>query len=204
MNRLSHLVLPHLALLPLLALSLALAGCDSDEDDRTAEERLRGAWQATAVSVTVENPVPVPGVPTFALPIFAAGDEGAISLSFETGNAFAFTVEGPLEASATGVGTFPLLSDGEGLTNAGRYEVVGEEGPIVFTVNQTDGQPVPATNLEVAFDFRGDDAFVFTLDNSEEGRAALAFLLGDAFPQEVFDAIEGGEARFERVTRTNP
>ncbi len=192
MNRLRHL-----ALLPLLACVVAFTGCDSEEDDRSAEERILGTWTATNVSVRVASPLGA--VP---VPILEAGDEGAISISFEASNAFVFTVEGPLEATVIGAGTFPLLADGEGTTNRGTYGFVEDDEQIRFTVTETDGQSVPETSFNVAFDFSGSDAFTFSLDASDEGREALAFLLGDAFPEEVFELIEGGQARFERVERS--
>ncbi len=192
MNRFAHI-----ALLPLLALSLAFAGCDSDSDDGglTIEERLLGMWEVSEASVRVSTLLG-----TIPVPVLDASDSEAVSISFMSGSRFAFTLTGPVEAEVAGQ-NFVILEAGQSTTNSGTFEVVENGEQIRFTTTEIDGQTVPVPgSAEATFELRsGDNTLALIADNTPEGQEIIAFLFGDALPEELLNTIEGGEATFSRA-----
>lgn len=182
-----------IALLPLLALSLAFSGCDSGSDDIPIEERLLGAWEVSAASVRVSTLLG-----TIAVPVLDADDSEAVLITFESGNRFSFRITGPVQAEVAGQ-TFVILEAGQSTTNRGTFEVVENDEQIRFTTTEIDGQTIPASSADVTFELRSDNTLGLIADNSPEGQEVIALLFGDALPEDVLDAIEGGEATFSRV-----
>ncbi len=177
-------------ILVLLALGLAVAfvGCDSSGDERTDAERIVGTWTASQAGVNVASPLG--SVP---VPVLNENSEGDITIDFVADGDFTFTVVGPISADFFGQ-TIDLVEEGVNETTTGSYSVQGD-GQVRFGVDGTFD-----SMADVAYDFSGDDVFSLEVENTEEGRATLAFLLGDRVPQEVLDAIQGGSVTFRRTS----
>lgn len=178
-----------------LALLLALVGvgCDSDGDDRPDAERILGTWIAERVSVLIESGLPRPA----SVPIVEDDSEASVSVSFESGAAFTFRAEGPIEVTAVGQ-VIELLADGETLTTRGTYALEESDEQLRFTITTVDGQPASGT-AEVGYDFRsGGDDLALSGDSPEEARALIAFLTGS---DELAGLVSGFESSFERAGR---
>ncbi|MEM1041937.1 MAG: hypothetical protein AAGI91_04845 [Bacteroidota bacterium] len=192
MNRLAHI-----ALLPLLALSLALTGCDSDsEDDTPVEERILGTWEVTSASARVNTGV----FGTVSVPVLDASSSGSISVSFD-GSGFTFRVTGPIgvDAELLGFGMVTVLEDGETVVNEGTYTIAEGGQQLRLTTTEVNGETIPASSVAVDFELRGGDTLALTVENTPEGREAIESLLGEDFPEELLDLIEGGETTFNRA-----
>jgi hypothetical protein len=180
-----------LILFLLLGLAVAFVGCDSEETD-PADQDLVGTWDAASARVIVSG---------FSVPVYEAGDEGTLAVTFEADGSFAFVAEGPIviDSSLPGVPTTQVLADGEGITISGTYSFTAGDGAVTLAPTRVDDEPitdVPATAVPVTFE--DSDTVVLTVENTDEGRALLGFLLGGRVPQEIIDAIDGGEITFER------
>ena len=173
-------------LLLVLGLATAFVGCDSAQDDRTDDERIVGSWTASQASVDVSTLLGTVGVP-----VLNANSEGSVTIDFDADGTFSFRVVGPISADFFGQ-TVDILEDGVDETTSGTYSIQSGD-QIRFGV---DGTFDSAANVD--YDFSGDDAFDLSVENTEEGRATLAFLLGDRVPQEVLDAVRGGSITFRR------
>ena len=182
--------LPHIALLPLLAVAL-LTGCDSNDDETPDSERIVGTWTATRANIDVDSGTPLG---TISVPVLRTSDEGEVTMSFDAGGDFTFSVTGPINAEFF-TEEVVIVEEGFSETATGSYILQGDQ-QIRFGV---DGTFDSAFN--VAYDFDGDDEFDLSVENTEEGRAVLAFLLEGQVPQEVIDALAGGSITFERAAQ---
>lgn len=180
MNRITPILL-----LLVLGLATAFVGCDST-DERADDERIVGSWTASQASVDVNTPLG-----TVPVPVLNANSEGSVTIDFDADGTFTFRVVGPITADFFGE-QIAILEDGVDEMTSGTYSVQSD-GQIRFGV---DGAFDSAANVD--YDFSGDDAFDLSVENTEEGRATLAFLLGDSVPQEVLDAVRGGSITFRR------
>jgi hypothetical protein len=179
-----------LLLFMLLALAVAFVGCDSEDDP--ADEDLVGTWDAASARVVVSG---------ISVPVYEAGDEGTLAITFAADNAFTFQAQGPIviDSSFPGVPTAEVLAEGEGATIGGTYSFAIGDGAVTFAPTRIDDEPitgVPATAVPITFE--DGDTIVLAVENTDEGRALLGFLLGGQVPQEIIDAIDGGEITFER------
>lgn len=173
----------------LLGLAVAFVGCDTSEDD-PIDETLVGTWNATSASVIVSG---------FGVPVFEAGGDGELSITFTAADAFTFIVEGPIEIDPPIGESVEVLAAGEGATITGTYSFPSGNDVVSFTPAEVDGQPVSdAVTFSVPLEFDDDNTVVLSVENTDEGRALLGALLGDEVPQEIIDNIDGGEVTFER------
>jgi len=178
-----------LILFLLLGLAVAFVGCDTTEDD-PIDETLVGTWNAASASVIVSG---------FGVPVFDAGGDGELSITFTAADAFTFVVEGPIEIDPPIGESVEVLAAGEGATIMGEYSFSSGDDIVTFTPTDVDGQPVSdAVTFSVPLEFEDDNTVVLSVENTDEGRALLGALLGDEVPQEVIDNIDGGEVTFER------
>lgn len=181
----------NLALISFLLLGLAVAfvGCDSTEEERT-NENIVGTWNATSASVILSG---------VSVPVFEAGESGELSITFEADNAFTFVAAGPIEIDNPIGESVVVLAEGEGATITGTYAFTAGAGAVTFTPTEVDGEPIgDAVTALVPVEFEDDDTVVLRVENTEEGRAILTWLLGDRVPQEIIDNIDGGEVTFRR------
>jgi hypothetical protein len=135
------------------------------------------------------------------MPVFEAGDSGELSITFDGEGAFTFVAEGPIEGSSSlpGVPPVVILAEGEGATIGGDYTFDADTDVVAFTPTEVEGEPITdAVTASVPVEFEDDDTVVLTVENTDEGRALLALLLGDQVPQEVIDNIDGGSVTFRR------
>ena len=183
----------NLALISFLLLGLAVAfvGCDSNEGDPVVEN-LVGTWDTENANVIVS------GVP---IPVYEAGDEGTLAITFRSDDTFTFVAEGPIEGSSPipGVPAVEILAEGEGATVEGEYTFSAGSGSVTFTPTEVDDQPISEVpTLPVPLTFESENEVVLEVENTDEGRALLGFLLGDRVPQEIIDSIDGGSVTFRR------
>ena len=177
-----------IVLFMLLALAVAFVGCDSEDAD-PIDEDVVGTWNATSARVIVSG---------VSVPVFEAGDEGTLAITFASEGTFTFVAEGPIAIEGFGLSQVVLAED-EGATIDGTYAFEAGDEAISFTPTDVDGQPIGETiTAPVPVTFEDDDTVVLTVENTEEGREFLTFLLGGQVPQEVIDNIDGGEVTFTR------
>lgn len=177
-----------LLLFLLLGLAVAFVGCDTESDDTPDVDRIVGTWTATQANIEVDSGTPLGSI---SVPVLSASDEGEIEIVFDVDGGFTLTVTGPITAEFF-TEEVVIVEDGFSETISGSYDIVSDR-QIRFGVEDA---PDAAVNID--YDFDGDDEFDLSVENTEEGRAALAFLLEDQVPQEVIDAVEGGSITFER------
>ena len=175
-------------LIALLLPAAALFGCDS-ESDTPAAERIVGTWAVASANVDV---VFIPGAPATAVPVVDANDQ--VQVAFADGR-YTLTVTGPISATVAGQ-PITLLPAGETATATGGYDI-SEDGDIEFTPDVAENE-TPFTG-STTYRFRGDDRLDFTVENTAEGRALIATLLGEEVPAVLLDAIAGGSATLSRA-----
>lgn len=178
-----------LILFLLLGLAVAFVGCDTSETEPIVED-LVGTWNATTASVIVSS---------IAVPVFESGDSGELSITFTADDTFTFVAEGPIEIDPPIGESVEVLAAGEGATITGAYAFTAGGGAVTFTPSAVNGQPITGSvTAPLPIEFESENTVVLTVENTEEGRAVLALLLGDRVPQEVLDNIDGGEVTFRR------
>jgi hypothetical protein len=186
MNRLT----PILSLL-VLGLAVAFVGCDSSDSERF-DENLVGTWNTENANVIVSG---------ISIPVYEAGDEGTLAITFRSDDTFTFVAAGPIEGSSPipGVPQVEILAEGDGATILGAYSFAAGSESVTFTPTEVDGEPVtvvPPTPVPLTFE--SENEVVLEVENTAEGRALLGFLLGDQVPQEIIDSIDGGSITFRR------
>lgn len=175
-------------LLALLLPAVALLGCDT-ESDVPAAERFEGTWTVTSANVEVRFNESLPAV---SVPVLDANDQARVT--FNDGR-YQLTVTGPITATVLEQDVV-ILPDGQDASASGAYAVEGET--IRFTPDPVAGEP--AVTGASTFRFSGDDRVNLTVENTAEGRALIASLLGDD-PQLalVLSALAGGSATLQRA-----
>ena len=174
-----------------LGLAVAFVGCDTNEDD-PIDENLVGVWNASSASVDLAG---------ISVPIFEAGDDGELAVTFGSDDAFTFVVAGPLAIEPPFSNPVPVLADGEGATIEGTYTFTAGGGTVGLTPMEVDGQPVTnAVTTTVPLTFDDNDTVVLTIENTDEGRQLLGILLGGEVPQDIIDNIDGAELTFRRAS----
>lgn len=171
-----------IAFLAFLASSLVFVGCDSGDSGTPDPDRIVGTWTATNANISV-NSGTVLG--TVDVPVAFASGDGDIVITFRDDNTFMLRVTGPISADFFGQST-DIVEDGFDETTTGTYSI------------QNDGQIRLGSEADVDYEFNGDDAFDLSVENTDEGRAALAFLLGDSIDPKLLNRIEGASITFRR------
>lgn len=189
-----------LLLFMLLGLAVAFVGCDTGDDQDDFDETVVGTWNVQTASVTLGT-----DLGSVSVPVYEMGDEGTLAITFGADEVFSFVAAGPLviESSIPGVPTTEVLADGEGATITGDYAFAAGSGAVTFTPTavETDGNVEPVTGVPataVPIEFVEENEVTLTVENNDEGRALLTFLLQGQVPQEIIDAIRGGEITFTR------
>lgn len=162
-----------IALLPLLA--LAWAGCDSDDGDDTPDaERIVGTWAAEEASL--RGPLGV------RIPVLDASNADDVTLAFGADGRFELVAQGPFEVEIPQTSQTLTI---EGGVVAGAYELVADE-QIRFTPDDL------GASAAIDYDLRGNDRLDLSVENNEQGRQVLAFLLGVEANSPLLDAVTGG------------
>ena len=174
-------------LLALLLPAAALFGCDT-ESDTPAAELIVGTWAVTSANVDIrlnEN------LPATSVPVIDANDQAAVT--FDAQQRYELTVTGPIVATALGE-SIELLPAGQEVTATGTYEI-SEDGDVRFSPAEA-----PEAEGAASYRFSGDDRINFSVENTEEGRALIVALLGDAPEVDlIVEAIAGGSATLQRA-----
>jgi hypothetical protein len=178
-----------LLILALLLPAVALFGCDT-ESDTPASERIVGTWNVTSANVEVrfnEN------LPSVTVPVIDANDQAQMRF---TDGRYRHDVTGPISATVAGQ-TLTLVPDGQSAVATGD-STISEDGDVRFTPDPVVGEP--AVTGASTFRFSGDDRVNLSVENTDEGRALIASLLGND-PQLAFvlDAVAGGSASLQRA-----
>ena len=174
-----------IALFTLLASSLVFVGCDSGDDGTPDEDRIVGTWMATSANVSVR---PSGSPISISVPVAFTSGDGDITLMFSSNDTFTLRVTGPIIGDPPVGDPVVIVEDGFDETTNGTYSI------------QSDGQIRFGNEVDVDIDFDGNDEFDLSVENTAEGRAALAFLLGGSVPQEVLDSVEGASITFRRTS----
>ena len=180
---------PSLLLLLVLGLATAFVGCDSGDTD-PIDEDLVGTWNASTASVILNG---------LSVPVFTAGEAGELSITFSE-STFTFVAAGPLEIDPPIGASIEILAAGEGSTISGTYVFTSGDGVVTFTPTVVNDQPISDQVMApVPITFQDENTVVLRVENTAEGRALLAFLLGDRVPEEIRNAIDGGSITFRRA-----
>ena len=176
-------------ILPLLAGSAFLAGCDSnDGDDLTDAERIVGTWDAVSANVDVVLETPI-GPVTDSVPLQLEG-EGEIVLTFGADGAHTFRAQPPINADVPVVGTVGVFQ-GDTPVNL-RAQYVVDADARVLTLTGDDGG---ALAFDVPYTFSGNDELRFVLESND---LILALLADSGADPLVAEAVRGGSMTLAR------